>query len=287
MPEMFQPTSEDALCTSVNASDDDTLSFAELEEIVKGMTKMEDKILIEDAADLESVEALLDGLEDIIEDEIVEVEEDVLEPLEPEVLEAIEDAGQADGVEPEVLDAADESILEMEIAKEEVYAAAETGPEVVDEPVAAVTAAKPKASKAPKAPSVVRDLSALPDAVFTLTVDTPPNKAAVIAARPGAKKVAEKFDNVFVSLAANRAPNVYTVKAFNALVEKSTMTTGDFVAAFKADGYTEGTARSQAGQIMALFDVLGIAKRKGNSLTLNEESAVAAKLIEIPGVISS
>jgi len=51
-----------------------------------------------------------------------------------------------------------------------------------------------------------------------------------------------------------------------------TITSADIVAAYKASGLKEGTARSQSGQIMVLFDALGIAKRNGKSLTLDADS---------------
>lgn len=196
------------------------------------------------------------------------------------------------------LDETDEAALEMVIAKDEVYAEQESS-EVLDEPVAVIKEKKAKAAKAPKAPRAAaapkapaptRDPAMLPESAFILTpahsaIDPEVNKADVLASRPLQKKIAEKFDNLLVSLAAGRAPSVYTMDCFRVLDLKKSCTSGDLVAALCAttkrggsDTYSIGTARSQVGQCMELFKVLGIADRAKSALTLNEDSLLAVQL---------
>lgn len=270
MSSTSQPTS--AGVSSTNELVDSELLVDELESILRGMIPMIDKQIIEETADFSAVEDLLDELEDVvIEDEVVEVEEEILEA--------------------DALDAEDVAVLEADIARTELYAEAETGAAVEPVVITESTPKKARATKAPKAPkgpAIVRDLAALPADVFAFSeepgLDPEVHKAAVISAKPAQIKIAEKFENLFVSIANKRTPNVYTARAFEFLVTKETITTGDLVGHFKGLGYTEGTARSQAGQIMSLFSTVGIAKRAGSTLVLDQNSVIAAKLIELPGV---
>ena len=66
--------------------------------------------------------------------------------------------------------------------------------------------------------------------------------------------------------------------AFKLLDEKKSATSADIIAAYKASGLGEGTARSQSGQIMHLFHVVGIADRANQVLTLKEDSKIAERL---------
>src|SRR5262249_20806810 len=107
------------------------------------------------------------------------------------------------------------------------------------------------------------------------------------------KKIADKFDNVLTELAAGKAPSVYTMACFRHLHAHGTATQTDLVAALKATKvkndkiakgsgtYSDGTARSQAGQIMELFRVLGVANRERQTLTLRSDSLIAEKLAEL------
>lgn len=148
------------------------------------------------------------------------------------------------------------------------------------------------ASKTPRAasttPRVKSDLASIDARVFQLsdlvTYDATgleENKATVIASRPTQVKIAEKFDNLFMALNANRKPSTYVMQAYQALAAKGEMTSVEIVAAFKAAGLGDGTAQSQAGQIMVLFAVTGIAKRDGQKLTLLAESTVAKRLTDL------
>lgn len=187
----------------------------------------------------------------------------------------------------ETLNEADEAALDVEIEKEKAYDAQEvTTTDVTPaEPAKPAKAAKEKAEKKERTP---RDINALPDDVFTVSKSAPADKAAVIATRPNQKKVAEKFDNLFQSLAAGKRPSVYVMACFDALVAAGEVKSTDLVATLKAtsskkgSGYSEGTARSQAGQIMNLFATVGIAVREKQTLKINQDSAIVEKLKALP-----
>lgn len=179
--------------------------------------------------------------------------------------------------------------LELEVAKADSYEEQEAGAgDVTVEAITEEPAAKPtKTTRAKKAASpkvsVNRDLSTLAAAAFVLSetdvpADLEANKTTVLALRPTQKKIAEKFDNVISSLAASKLPSTYVVDAYKVLKAKSSVTSSELVAAFMADDYNEGTARSQTGQIMNLFAALKIANRSGSSLVLNADSALGARL---------
>jgi len=241
--------------------------------------------------DIENIDALLDGL---TVDEVTEPE--VETTVEPEV-HAETDTGAAVGAEVIDIEAAAEAALHLELTKEDTYAEAATD-EIAD-PAAVDTAKEAKAAaKAPKTPSepkvrVARDLKELPVDAFVLTTDVPAdldaNKTAVIAKRPAQVKIAEKFDNVLTSIAAGKEPSTYVMDCFRLLnkAEGGEISSKDLVAGLRqpgmrteTEGYSEGTARSQVGQIMALFDVLQIAKRTGDRLKLNEDSTLVQALRE-------
>lgn len=207
--------------------------------------------------------------------------------LTPE-LEAADDEAIVEVLDPEV-----EAALETDIERSEAYedqevttVSAEAAP--ADETPAPKKRER-KASGAAKAskPKIERDLTKLDLSVFEVTsgeTATAESRDALIAMRPKQKKIGEKFDNLFQAIASNRAPSVYVMQCFKVLDERKTVTASDLVAALKASdsrkgsGYNEGTARSQAGQIMALFNVVGIATRSGQTLNINANSAIAAKL---------
>lgn len=157
--------------------------------------------------------------------------------------------------------------------------AASAEPEQVKKARAPKDPNKPKVARTPR--SAIGDL---PDTAFEITVGAPADKAAVLAATPAQKKVAEKFENLFISLNAAKEPSRYVVTAFKLLNAQKSVTSMDIVGAYKTEGLGDGTARSQSGQIMALFDVVGIADRAGSKLTLRADSAVAAKLRAVLGL---
>ncbi len=222
-------------------------------------------------AELEAIGAALDdleidGLDDGAIEEAVEAESDV------QVADALADL--------DVLDDADEAALELIDAKDAHYAEQEGAEAELEAPAKVKKtkkAAAPKEPKAKKEPSV-RDPANLPDSEFVLIVGQEADKAGVLSLRPKQKKIAEKFDNLFTALARGAKPSTYVMDCYAVLKAKGEVTGVELVAALKAEGYTDGTARSQAGQIMELFRVTQIAFREKGQLTLNPNSVIAERL---------
>lgn len=176
------------------------------------------------------------------------------------------------------------------LARQAAYQAQEatTAPVALVTPTADDKASKParqKAAKSPKAAGAAKtprkSLADLNEAVFEIIVGAPADKAAVLAKRPLQVKIAEKFDNLFLALDAGKEPSSYVVTAMKVLTKTGTMTSADLIAAYRGEGLKDGTARSQTGQIMELFNVVGIALRAGQMLTLRADSSIAARLMAI------
>lgn len=241
---------------------------------------------------IQAIEDMLDDLElDSLEagdvnDEVIEDLELEAAPVEQTVVEPVTDEELEASVDIEELDLA--------LERDETYSAQESDVSPVENAQAAVTTAKAKparAAKTPKAagavatPRTPRDLNALDPSVFVLSGDAATMdqatldqaKTDALAKVPTQKKIAEKYENLFMSLAANRQPSVYVKQALALIDEKRSVTGADITAMFKGS-YGQGTAQSQAGQIMVLFDAVGIAERTKNTLTLKADSVVAQKL---------
>ena len=142
----------------------------------------------------------------------------------------------------------------------------------------------PKTPKTPGAPRAPRDMASIPAEYFVTDVNNTDAstfeaaKTAMIAKTPTQKKVAEKFEQLFACLSIGKKPSDYVCDIFPVLDAKGSMTSSDIVATFKARGLGQGTAQSQCGQILVLFGALGIATRSGNTLTMNGDSKIAARL---------
>jgi hypothetical protein len=243
-----------------------------------------------DDLELDSLEAGADA--DLVEQDVVELEDGSADGdtvIEGEIIEPA-------NVSDEELEASvDIEELDIELERNETYSAQESETETTDDAGKAIKAAKDSsekpaktasaASRAPAGPRTPRDLSALEaqhfvlegDAATMSAGDLDKNKAAVLASMPTQKKIAEKFENLLIAIAVNKQPSVYVKQAFKLLEEKKTITSADIVGMFKGS-YSQGTAQSQAGQIMTLFSTVKIADRAKNTLTLNDNSVVAAKL---------
>lgn len=216
---------------------------------------------------------------------------------------ALLDAGDTIGtdVPDELLDLDDADIIEEPISDDEITAA---GTEIErqenkqkaykkqDADGTDVTIAAEPAKKARKAKSkdaapaaakvkIERSLEALPEETFRLVLSDKPTDAvrlATLALRPTAKKIAEKFDNLFVSLAAGKTPSVYVMDAIRLLKAETSFNSTELVAHF-LKSYQEGTARSQAQQICALFKATKIVVESGKRFELNSDSVIAASLL--------
>lgn len=216
---------------------------------------------------------------------------------EEEVVEKTSGEEHDEDIEELALDPEDERHLEERLRRAEIYEEQEAPKSVTkkdeeEAPKRGRGRPRTKEAAAPK-PKINRDISALEDEHFVLDTrgveDNHKNKLAIMGKRPGQKKVAEKFDNLLISLAHDKKPSVYVMQAFELLDEKKEITSGDIVAKLrgmnsnKGTSYDEGTARSQAGQIMALFPILEIASRDKQTLKLNKHSSVAKKLRVLVG----
>ncbi|WP_092498540.1 hypothetical protein [Faunimonas pinastri] len=243
-----------------------------------------------DPSEFDSIDAILSDLEveDQNDGEIIEEIEDLGEPeLTATTEEAVEETTPV-AAGDEVLDDDALGELEASITRAEIYEEQQSDAAVeVEAAEASIAAAVPPARAArapstPKTPRPTRDLNSLPPEAFILTADVPEdleaNKKEVLAKRPLQKKVAEKFDNLILSLAADREPSTFIMSCYSVLDAKGEVTSSDLVAALRTMSsnrgttYNEGTARSQVGQIMALFDVTKIATRAGKVLKLNPDS---------------
>jgi hypothetical protein len=217
----------------------------------------------------------LDELEDL--NEIEDLEE---LSAEGENVETVDEGTELDESELGALDVRIETAEGYAAQKSEVVATVDT----TDGKKVTVKTARPPSSSAGKAR--VRDMSAVSPEIFWLSGDhmsaseddVKANRDAVQASIPSQVKVADKFQNMFLSMASGALPSRYTVTAFKALNVGGSVTSADICAAFKSEGLGEGTARSQSGQIMVLFPALGIADRDGKSLKLKPSSNVAKYL---------
>jgi hypothetical protein len=113
--------------------------------------------------------------------------------------------------------------------------------------------------------------------VAKLTGDT--TLVGVVETLP--KKVKEKAANLFDHLHGGKSLSVFTRVALTMLAAEGSISGPRLVAALQAgskrgggDGYSLGTARSQAQQQMTLLAKLGIAKRDGDKLVPDPESAL-------------
>lgn len=176
--------------------------------------------------------------------------------------------------------------LEATTARAEVYAAQTANNAISTNPAGPAKEKKERKKKADGAAQRQprQDLASLPDAIFEVIVGAPIDKSAVIAKRPAQVKIAEKFDNLFQSLAAGKEPSRYVVTAYKVLKKAGQLTSADVIAAYRAEGLKDGTASSQTGQVMNLFDTVGIAQRVGRALTLRADSAIAKRLDAILGL---
>lgn len=98
------------------------------------------------------------------------------------------------------------------------------------------------------------------------------------------KKSREKAINLFTSLNAEKRPSVYTVAACQFLRKQGEFTLKSLTDHFLGMGYQIGTARRQAGEMVALFPVVGIgtkAAERGSPVVFNEASTLAKAILAL------
>lgn len=194
--------------------------------------------------------------------------------------------------------------LALEDAREELYSESEVEPEgatdlVKPEEVAAV-------EKAPKMKARAHGSSKPSDALVarlgsvkaveshlristeddTLSADelnrVMKERMSEIDALP--KKVGEKAVNLIAHLAGGASLSCYTQIALDMLLANGRLTSKELVERYMARPYSEGTSRSQCGQIMQLLPAMGIAERiNTGTLELVKDSPVAAALSSAMG----
>ena len=95
------------------------------------------------------------------------------------------------------------------------------------------------------------------------------------------KKVGEKAVNLIAHLAGNSKLSCYTEIALEILLETGELSSKTLYDRYKARPYSEGTSRSQCGQLMQLLPAMGIAERPTTgSLTLVKDSPMANAIRE-------
>jgi hypothetical protein len=161
--------------------------------------------------------------------------------------------------------------LEAEEAKHEVYAEQESdiGEETPAIEATPARSAEPKAPKESRAAPVPRS-SRLAGATHGDYVAAKLDDAAIAAAVDGLpKKVKDKAANLVDHIKAGKALSIYTQVAVDMMRRDGAITNAKLVEALQASGKKDGsgtsigTARSQAGQMMALFGKLGLARPDG------------------------
>lgn len=260
-------------------ADADAEALTELDDFSKEINEMDGgKMMTSNAEEL--------ALQDVLASMEQELDELVMETIVPE----------DNGVIVEASDVlADDELRDLDLAidRQEAYAEQESLAIGTVAPPAPGTGKTKTTRKTkvvgagdPKVPTVrvERDLKDVPAEFFVLEgapADLEANKLTTIALLPTQVKIAEKFENLFVNLAAGKKPSSYTMQAFMLLEAHGTISSADLIGAYKTAGLGEGTARSQAGQMLALFNVVGIAKRTGHSLTINPVSALAQRIRDL------
>lgn len=233
-----------------------------------------------------SLEQALSEFDDIIDE--AESVDDVVDDGDQSEIEDLNIVADNNLATPEEL-----NLIEAAIEKEKIY---EEQPVVTPIAVSEVTAAvtdkskkKGKLSSTRKGGRSVHSLASVPAEFFVLEED--PSKLdqsrldaikdEVIKLRPLQTKIGEKFDNLFISLAAGREPSRYTKMAFAYLLEKGEATNGEVVKMYQDAGLREGTARSQTGQMMTLLSCVKIANRSGQTLTLLPDNTITNRLRDL------
>ncbi len=111
-------------------------------------------------------------------------------------------------------------------------------------------------------------------------------QAATLKAIDGLdKKSREKGINLFTSANNEKAPSVYTRMACSLLQSKGEFTQKTLTDHYLAAGYMIGTARRQAGEMVALFPVVGIvtkASERGSPCIRNDASTLYQAIKKTP-----
>lgn len=113
----------------------------------------------------------------------------------------------------------------------------------------------------------------LPDADLNALID---GRVNAIDGLP--KKVGEKVINVLQHLSSGVTISCFTRMALDLLKSKGTISTKDIRDAYLKRPYSAGTSNAQSSQMMAVLPFLGIATKSGNTLTIDQDSALISLL---------
>lgn len=207
---------------------------------------------LDEAAELAAIEAALNGETD------AEIE--------------IEDATFEEVNEEELMNA-----LEADEAKERAYETAESEIETAaEDEEGEKPVEKKKAARTPGGQAAIRDADAFASAAIaafggdSLILDSEEGALTEEQFRERLAevkqiKVREKVLNLLNAAMNGRTPTKYTQIAGDLLVKASlngeNLTIAEIKKAYEDNGYKPGTVNAQAGQMMALFPALGMAKR--------------------------
>lgn len=261
----------------IDITDDVDDLLAELEGTSPVVAKEESSELDDLLLDLEVAPAASDAKEESIQEENA-TDEVADEPVSEETLEIVDKE------------------LMLEEAKEEVYSAAESGgldDKAHVEPEAPKM--KSRASGASKPSDALVQRLGNVDAVYKNLVFSADDAAKTeeelrkeCEARLKEfdvlpKKVGEKAVNLVAHIAGNAKLSTYTEIAIQMLLRDGQITQSGLFERYRKRPYSEGTSRSQAGQIMRLFQTFKIADGTTSALTLNKNSIIAQVLEEVVG----
>jgi len=176
-----------------------------------------------------------------------------------------------------------------EDAKNEAYAAQHSKADIVDaedtivvesdtvEPKAK-RVAKPRAPKLDFVPGVLAMFADDPCILDTEVGELNDTQLTAVLNSVTQKKVREKVTNAFAHVARGAKLTNYTEIAIKIMASAAELgvnvTSKQLVAAYKAKGYKQGTADAQAGQMMPLFEALGIATRPERGVLKPNENSV-------------
>lgn len=228
----------------------EVISLAEVEVVVIDQTASAASVDV--ATEADEIEELLAQAEAASETSDENEDAAVEEPVE-----AVEAVSQGD-VQEVIENDADALLAELE----------------ADDGSAAPTTTATKPKRQPKSTSAATTTPAAPKRDFhsIAQIDKPTLNANLDACN--AKKVIEKAQNLIQAIEVGKKLSRYTSVAIKRLVSDGKITGKSLVDALEGEGLSIGTARAQAQQMTALFQIAGIAQKDA---TAPKELVIADK----------
>lgn len=126
--------------------------------------------------------------------------------------------------------------------------------------------------------AAVNDDEALQRVAMLVTADEPSAELVDDLAKTInnlAKKVGDKASNLLRHKSQPAKLQKYTRLGMDLLIDKGSVTSADLTKHLQSSGYTIGTARSQANQLMSLLPALKIADKSGRTIAIRPDSVIA------------